>query len=211
MGEQLGGGIAGFPDGMSGLVPGKSGLVPGKSGLLPGTSGIETILPEQPNDVHALSLRFDLDEVCRKWQEKLRLQDWEIRALWDDEAPDGYKAQSDGTVYPSVEHRRATITLKRTSDFAPASAERYEAILVHELIHLLLALFCADTESGSPARYAEEQIVGALTEALTGYRFVDPSWRKLDGVPQRPNAARPQEERWETQAHAGAERVVPGG
>jgi len=83
-----------------------------------------------------LGIRY-LRKVCREYQIKLRLMEWDIRVGWGREVddPDYWAGEMDrdceGNAWWSVEERRAIILLAKGSS-APLET------LKHELLHLRL-------------------------------------------------------------------------
>lgn len=125
---------------------------------------------------------YDLQSRGKYWQKKLRLQDWEIRFVWDTSEADG--SDSCARVSYKLQHRRAEITVKPLADSGPKPL-RWEAAIIHELLHLLLSPFTGDAMPNT-AGYIEEQIIGSLTELISGYQYLDDSWREQSIPPIPP-------------------------
>jgi hypothetical protein len=120
---------------------------------------------------------YDLEGRGKYWQHRLRLDDWEIRWMWLKGATseDGAHAH----VRFRTEHRRAEVQIYR--DFDPSEFPgSLEYSIVHELIHCMLTPFCNNSVPGEVSGLEEEHVVGALAEALTGHRRLDPDWRKAE-------------------------------
>lgn len=93
----------------------------------------------------------DLRALLAFWTPVLRVQDWQIEALYDP------KLEALGVCYADHVYRRAKIVVQPTQDDVEAS-------LVHELLHLHFAPF--ETEGGSSERTEEERAVESL---MRGY------------------------------------------
>lgn len=106
----------------------------------------------------------ELRERCTVWQERLRLQDWDVdlRVVRQWEVPNSF-----GTCSTHREKRHALIkVLDTVDDGDPADTEEYEPerTLIHELLHLHFDPFAA--KDGTPAEIAQHQAIYALSCAL---------------------------------------------
>lgn len=107
-----------------------------------------------------------LQKLCEKWQKRLGLADWDVRARWVGlKKMDGM--YNDGHIQISKSRRRARIILVRPAERSKSWVRRedtVELLIVHELLHIHFEAF--DTADGSPERLAEEQAVDAIASAL---------------------------------------------
>lgn len=106
--------------------------------------------------------RPDLNALLAKWQETLRLRDWQIEIDYAPNlASDGHLAH--GVCWPFVHDRRARILLNDPKTPHGDDDPPVEDTLVHELLHLIFAPFSSNT----PAEIAlEEQAVWTITSAI---------------------------------------------
>lgn len=75
----------------------------------------------------------DLERLCREWQQRLRLQDWQIRIRWAEMEEIG----GQGNVSWQPSHPDALIKVKRTEHSRePELRDPLEKTLIHELLHL---------------------------------------------------------------------------
>ena len=114
-----------------------------------------------------LPLLLDLPTLCQKWQKILGLRDWEVKVRFARhyDLPDGYGAH----ITFSRAHRTASIKILDPIDYDPSHTnfpEDAEGSLVHELTHLLFALF--DEDFGAEMIKREEIAINALEKALLG-------------------------------------------
>ncbi len=102
-----------------------------------------------------------LTTLARQWQKRLGLADWHVRAKWASIAEIG---NSYGTCRFDINHKTALISVL-SEEFAdsytfPSPPWDAENIIVHELVHLLLA----------PAQLEDdvyqEQLINQLAEAF---------------------------------------------
>ena len=105
-----------------------------------------------------------LEMCCRKWQERLRLQDWkvEIRPVprWEIEP-------SQAQVAYCVEKKHARISIGRTDEYDPCESGigDVEQHLVHELLHLHF-WWLEQGEKGAPRYVLHEHAINLIAEAL---------------------------------------------
>jgi len=109
----------------------------------------------------------DLQDLCRKWQRTLRLQDWFVTVSYARfrELTDGAQAN----VAINFEKRAAQIRIMEPSDYPTTdiiAPQDIEQALVHELLHLHFASF--DDKISEFERTAEEQVLNALAAAFVG-------------------------------------------
>lgn len=105
---------------------------------------------------------FDLYSALKKWQKKLRLQDWDITVEWvDDEELD----TDLGEVNVFMEKRMAKIKISRLNPEREYGWSGWdpERTLVHELVHIHLHPFSPRNHHGE---IFVEQAVHALSVAL---------------------------------------------
>jgi|GEM_PF-2586643 len=94
----------------------------------------------------------NLKEICEEWAPRLGLAHWEIAVRWADEK--GLEkmtpwAESDVKFKPCAE--KAVIRVKREGDYKQLDrSERHdvEAIVVHELLHLVFSHFPDGEDDG---------------------------------------------------------------
>lgn len=128
-----------------------------------------------------------LAPIVRKWQRRLRLQDWRIEALWateeelaaffaedGDETEDGARKVAKlalaGTDFgtadqwdtSSLEHRRGRLLVKKGSF---ANRRELESAIVHELLHALLWPIAPQTKDARGQIFLE-QVILTIEEAL---------------------------------------------
>ena len=106
-----------------------------------------------------------LQEKLKEWQERLRLQDWIVRAriCRRHELP----SNSQGRVYVTLSKKMANILILDPVDYEPDNMlpQDMENSLVHELLHLHLWPITGDDEEGI-YRIAEEQAIESITSGL---------------------------------------------
>lgn len=108
----------------------------------------------------------ELEGLARKWQEILRLRDWEIYVALT-RARDFEEEGQAGEADIRLPHRIAKIYILDPVDHSPTYWRPLdlEEVLVHELLHLHLEpLWPKDRDTG--CHVAEEQAVNALARAL---------------------------------------------
>ena len=136
---------------------------------------------------------LDLRSYMRKWQKKLRLNDWEIRVDWATEnqmkirlAEDGDFPQAAVVAKQAVactdtsnahqsdtswlEYRRNRILVKREKTLTKKTAE---SIVLHEMLHTLLWPL-APNDSDAQAMIVLEQIINTLERSLVETK--DAAW-----------------------------------
>ncbi len=108
--------------------------------------------------------QLELEQIVEKWQPRLKLQDWDITAVF---VPvNELDTNADANVRYDLNHSAALIRIlkpehvelsgPRLHDYDP------EYSVLHELVHLRLADISSSEESG----YLEERAVNAITRAL---------------------------------------------
>lgn len=123
--------------------------------------------------------RPDLTELLEIWQERLRLRDWRVEAMYmPREKLETRKGYIYGMCFPDCDAMQATIWMRDPNDWGEDIPEEpIERTLIHELCHL----FFPD------GRTATEQIVNRIAEALyEGYA----TRRKPRATRKRAHAAR---------------------
>jgi hypothetical protein len=108
-------------------------------------------------------------ELVRLWQRRLRLQDWEIHVQiipWHKLSSRSHGAEMEFWRPP----KRAMLKLLERGHYPTSSFDLAddEYSIVHELIHLHLAVWRYDSEKDEQASDAEEAVVVALATALVG-------------------------------------------
>lgn len=106
----------------------------------------------------------ELQELCRLWQKRLRLQDWDVTVKVARQRD--MDTDSLAECGHQIRKRTAEITLLDPIDYPPGEPQPqdHEVDLVHELLHLHFAPFRA--EDGSPEQIAQEQAIHAISKAL---------------------------------------------
>jgi len=108
-----------------------------------------------------------LQQACREWQRRLRLEDWRVTVRFQDWVSMSTIGRS-GEVQWNLQAKSAVISILppgQRCDGNPEMAEGdWERTLVHELLHLHLAAW--DTCDGSLEDAAQEQAINAMSEAL---------------------------------------------
>lgn len=105
-----------------------------------------------------------LRSLCLKWQERLRLLDWDIKVRW---ARKDEEERVWGEVEKDVHAKTATIAMvsPKHPDWGKSDHPRdIETILVHELLHLHTAPF--EFKLGSPHHTTEENLVNQIARLL---------------------------------------------
>jgi hypothetical protein len=119
-----------------------------------------------------------LTALCREWQERLRLQDWDIEILYvpSHEIADGHRGAQ---IQWFAEKRFAKIKVLDPAGYRPDNFVDYdeELSVVHELVHLHLIGAWPEGTLADPIE-AEEVAVHRLSEALVKL--------KREGVPSVP-------------------------
>jgi hypothetical protein len=110
----------------------------------------------------------DCERVCREWQQRLRLQDWDVRLMLVS-SRELTEAKAELTVW-IPKKRVATIRLVDPSD-AYLNADHYdrrdvEVDIVHELLHLYTDGILGDRSTDSPENTCAEQMADAVARAL---------------------------------------------
>lgn len=115
-----------------------------------GTAGC--IVPKRPA----------LAPLVKKWQARLRLQDWEIEAVYAGPDDAGF-SNNFGDIRPDLPRKYAKM---RILDPCKYEHTQLEDTIAHELLHLHFYPFALDFAPGSPESLAEEQAIYAITRAL---------------------------------------------
>lgn len=100
--------------------------------------------------------------IARKWQERMRLVDWDVKVQWADKKDE---ADHWGYVSKDLHAKTATIYIchPRNKDWQNADRD-IETIIVHELGHLYCAPF--DFKLASKNHVAEEVFVNHVARLL---------------------------------------------
>ncbi len=124
---------------------------------------------EVPSSVSEDDVQALLQKECELWQQKLRLQDWnvEVRLCRLNQLPE----DSIACIQHYTERKDAVLKVLSPMDiplvkdeFLGTEAANYDLSLVHELLHLhLIPLSDYSNES---RRMAEEQIVNTLSRTI---------------------------------------------
>jgi len=128
---------------------------------------------------------LDLRRYMKKWQHKLRLQDWEMRIDWATEAQMADRLGEDGDCQRSgdiakqavactdastayqlntsfLENKKNRILVKRNPDLIKKEAE---SIVLHEMLHVLLWHMAPD-DSDAAATIMLEQVINTLEKVI---------------------------------------------
>ena len=100
------------------------------------------------------------ERLLRKWQKRLRLQDWDIRLT--KRRPDEVPPDSYGANMVDAHRRESTIWL---SEFYP---EEMEDTIIHELLHCYTKTLRSDTEiyGDAPGGVSEERLIHTIAGLL---------------------------------------------
>lgn len=106
-----------------------------------------------------------LQELCAKWQKRLGLSDWTVKASLVRQYEMGDE-QAVGHCNWVLSKRSASIKVLDPIDYPPDIITPYnpETTLVHELIHLHFAPFMADHDTLE--HILQEQAIDAIAKAL---------------------------------------------
>lgn len=106
----------------------------------------------------------ELQELCSVWQKRLRLQDWDV--FVEVVPKDKLRQESQAECRHTLSKKIAHISIIREEDYPSRSMvpQDQERDLVHELLHLHFAPFCAGR--GTLADDMQEQAVHAISCAL---------------------------------------------
>lgn len=113
----------------------------------------------------------DLVRYCRRWQEMLRLQHWNVKVRYArcrDMLPEDGGNPAWGRCYVNENHFRAKMLILHPEDYEDDEGrDEIEITVVHELLHLLLhplrrEISCPDNAGD----IAEEQAINVLSELL---------------------------------------------
>ena len=153
----------------------------------------------------------DVQAICRIWQARLRLQDWDIHC----QLVRGFRlTEAIAEVETSDTKRTAWIRVMNPADYHPDFLLPYdpERSVVHELLHIVLRPIAQEAET-----LAEEQVVHLLSGTLVSlYRsrpdlaplaspaLVNPPPSLLSGEPSHEKTASTSGEPLATQAHTTA-------
>lgn len=110
----------------------------------------------------------DLVELCKEWQKRLRLQDWEVQISFKRKF-DMALAEALGDITYQRESRRAVINILDPLDYDPAHLFPIdiEHTVVHELLHIPISAYIAvEFECDGPESLAQEQAINSITTAL---------------------------------------------
>lgn len=108
-----------------------------------------------------------LEQVCREWMQRLRLQDWHVTVRFWDWVSMSTLGRS-GEVQWNLQTKSAVVSIlppgQRCDDSPDTAPGCLERTLVHEILHLHLAAW--DTSGGSLEDVAKEQAINCVAEAL---------------------------------------------
>lgn len=116
--------------------------------------------------IAALRSQVDIEGLCRMWQQRLRLQDWDITVA---HVPVGVLSGPavHGDIVWKIHSKSAHIRIVQSVDMA-ANDPHYdqENTVVHELLHL--HFIGLGVEDDTPADIVLEQAIWAIARALVG-------------------------------------------
>jgi len=121
---------------------------------------IPSTLPAQQRE--AAAQKF-VDQALRTWQERLNLNDWEIRVQLV--RPSALEPKTLGNIHWDTNTKEATIDVLSSYDYTlplPEMLTDMEFTVVHELIHLHLA----SLPRSDATRRNEEYVVNQIAHAL---------------------------------------------
>ncbi|MBD2771150.1 hypothetical protein [Iningainema tapete] len=110
----------------------------------------------------------DWQVFCTQWQQRLKLQDWDVNVKIVSLREMGESLS--GSVTYNIGKKIADIKLIKPEDY-PCDSMRpqdMEETLVHELLHLHFAPL--GIENDTPEQLAEEQAINALAKALIQFK-----------------------------------------
>lgn len=136
------------------------------------------------------AIRAPLIKFLKKWQPRLRLEDWNITIRWAT-AKELSDADWDAKCTPDIPYKSAKI-LVADWEHPKEKAQDFEVLVVHELLHLPLTAF--ETAEGSLQEVAEENHVHILSTLLVALDRGDasPLGRKLPRIASIPSSVRRQ-------------------
>ncbi len=97
----------------------------------------------------------NIQELIKKWQDKLELQNWKIGF----EIVDEFKRADD---YPQTGDIKFDIKNKTTTILILKGAKKIEEIVVHELAHLVLLSWDLSIDQSAKTKKAREKHLGIL-------------------------------------------------
>lgn len=123
-----------------------------------------------------------LEERCRVWQERLRLQDWIVKPRIQ---PHYKLGTAQGVAGMSVERKEAYVYILDAGDYGVDDGflQDMEETLVHELCHLHFEPL--GVERDSPKHVAEEQAVQCIASSLVK------AWRRVEELEQKQSEPKP--------------------
>ena len=110
----------------------------------------------------------DVQAICREWQARLRLMDWDIHC----EIVRGFRLTDAVAEVESLDTKRtAWVRVMHPADYNPSwqLPQDPERSIVHELLHLVVSPLAPGEES-----LAEEQVVHALSGTLVNLHRARP-------------------------------------
>lgn len=107
----------------------------------------------------------ELQKLCREWQKRLRLQDWDVKVFVKRESQ-FINENAAGECSWQLAKKLAVIRILDPIDYGSNLAwpQDQEATLVHELLHLHFAPFAAKDDT--PEDTAQEQAIDLIARAL---------------------------------------------
>jgi hypothetical protein len=153
------------------------------------------LAPETPREPTVFERRLlaesYLHQRLSRWQERLKLQDWNISLLMSH--PAGLRRGTLGNVHWDTDKKTAAIRVLDAADYGKpfrATLEDMEFTVVHELVHLELTSLTRNFKSRSEESFSEEeQAVNRMSDALLQLDHADQSAR-LDAIAGSPGPRR---------------------
>lgn len=113
-----------------------------------------------------------IEEVCREWQKRLRLQDWDIEV----KIKRYHDLDAQGRCTVTEELKYAEILLRDPVDTPETPCvghQDIETVLVHELLHI--PLWAVAKERSEAERIAEEQAIVSISKCLVSLGRIMPT------------------------------------
>lgn len=113
--------------------------------------------------------RKELKRVCRRWQKKLGLRDWDIWVTYASPKDIGTGARA-ADVTTSINHRTAHIRLIDPKYIPEGKTMDVECTLIHELLHIPIEHFFDYKNISYSAEIVWEQFICHMAGLLRSYK-----------------------------------------
>ena len=130
-------------------------------------AGVSTALAAELPRTKAAPVQSGVEVYLREkvtlWQDRLKLQDWSVSVVVS--SPSDLRPGTLGNIHWDPDKKRAVIRVLAASDNetpTPATLTEMENTIVHELIHLELALLPKTDASRSDEEFAVNRLADAL-------------------------------------------------